>query len=70
MDKKLLTKTILSCLLGAVLWCGIDFVICQIKDRSFADTFFTAENLIELVVCSIAAGVAYYSAQKKKSNIK
>ena len=68
MDKKLLVKTILSCLLGAVLWCGIDFVICLIKDKSFVDTFFTAQNLIELVVCSVAAGIAYYSAQKKKNN--
>ena len=67
MDKKLLVKTILSCLLGAVLWCGIDFVICQIKDNSFTETFFTAQNLIELAVCSLAAGIAYYSAQKKKS---
>ena len=70
MNKKLLVKTILSCILGAVLWCGIDFVICQIKDKSFADTFFTAQNIIELVVCSVAAGFAYYSAQKKKNSSK
>ncbi len=70
MDKKLLVKTIISCLLGAVLWCGIDFIICQIKDKSFVDTFFTAQNLIEISVCSIAAGIAYYSSQKKKKDIK
>ena len=34
------------------------------------DTFFTARNLIELIVCSIAAGIAYYSAQKKKNDTK
>lgn len=45
----------------------IDFIICQIKDKSFTDTFFTAKNLIELAVCSVAAGVAYYTAQKKKN---
>jgi len=49
------------------LWCGIDFAICQIKDKSFIDTFFTTRNLIELALCSVAAGAAYYSAQSKKT---
>lgn len=69
MDKKLLGKTVLSCFFGAVLWCGIDYVICLVKDKSFADTFFTFQNLSELALCSIASGVAYYFAQKKKKNI-
>lgn len=66
MKNKLLVKTIISCLLGAVLWCATDFIICLIKKESFADTFFTSKNIIELVVCSVVAGFAYYSSQKKK----
>ena len=70
MNNKLLVKTILSCLLGAILWCAADYIICLIKKQSFVDTFFATKNLIELVVCSVAAGVAYYSSQKKKNSIK
>lgn len=70
MNNKLIVKTIFSCLLGTVLWCAIDYIICLIKHQSFVDTFFTAKNLIELVVCSVVAGFAYYSSQKKKNNIK
>ena len=68
MKNKLLVKTIISCILGALLWCVVDFVICQIKGQSFVDVFLTSKNLLELLVCSIAAGFAYYSSQKKKSN--
>jgi hypothetical protein len=67
MKNKLLLKTILSCLLGAILWCGLDYIICLIKKQSFVDTFFTTRNLIELVICSVVAGLAYYSSQKKKN---
>ena len=70
MNNKLLIKTILSCLLGAVLWCVLDYVICLIKNQSFVDTFFTAKNLIELLVCSFVAGFTYYGSQKKKNNTK
>ena len=70
MKQKLIIKTILSCLLGAILWCGIDYVICLIKKESFTDTFLTTKNLIELLVCSVAAGFAYYSGGKKKNNIQ
>ena len=66
MKKDLLVKTIVSGLAGALLWCGISFIICQVKKESFADTFLTSANLIEMAVCSIAAGCAYYTAQKKK----
>ena len=65
MKNKLLVKTIFSCLLGAILWCAIYYIICLIKKQSFVDTFFTTKNLIELVVCLVAAGVAYYRSQKK-----
>ncbi len=70
MKNKLLVKTILSCLLGAILWCFADYIICLIKKESFADTFFTTKNLIELLVCSVAAGFAYYTSQNKKNNVK
>ena len=70
MKNKLLVKTIFSCLLGAILWCIIDYIICLIKNESFADTFLTTKNLIELVICSVAAGFAYYSSQKKKNGIQ
>ena len=70
MKNKLLVKTIFSCFLGAILWCAIYFIICLIKKQSFVDTFLTVKNLIELVVCIVAAGFAYYSSQKKKNNIK
>lgn len=66
MKNKLLVKTIISCVLGAVLWCAVDFIICLIKKESFVDTFFTFKNIIELVICSVASGIAYYSSQKKK----
>ena len=65
MKNKLLVKTIFSCLLGAILWCAIYYIISLIKKQSFVDTFFTTKNLIELVVCSVAASVAYYRSQKK-----
>ena len=68
MKNKLLVKTILSCLLGAILWCAIDYIICLIKSESFTDTFFTSKNIIELVVCMVAAGFAYYTSQKKKND--
>ncbi|MBR1417090.1 MAG: hypothetical protein IJ572_04660 [Bacilli bacterium] len=68
MKNKLIVKTIASCLLGAILWCAVDYIICLIKNQSFVDTFFSTRNLIELVICSIAAGIAYYSSQKKKNS--
>lgn len=68
MKKDLLIKTIISCIVGAVLWCGIDFIICAIKQISFTDTFFTPKNLIELVVTSAIAGFVYYNSQKKKQD--
>ncbi|MBQ3475783.1 MAG: hypothetical protein IJH20_06420 [Bacilli bacterium] len=67
MKNKLIVKTILSCLLGAIIWCVLDYIICLVKKESFVDTFFSTKNLIELVICMIAAGIAYYSAQKKKN---
>ena len=66
MNNKLLLKTILSCLAGALIWTGIDFVRCLIQKISFADTFLTASNLIEMAVCMVAAGVAYYFSRKNK----
>lgn len=67
MKNKLIVKTILSCLLGAIIWCVLDYIICLIKKESFVDTFFSPKNLIELVICMFATGIAYYSAQKKKN---
>ena len=69
MKKDLLLKTVASCLLGAAAWCVIDFVICTVKKVSFTETFFTVTNLIEMAVCIVAAGVAYYTAQKKKQGL-
>ena len=66
MKNKLLVKTIFSCVLGVIIWCAVDFIICLIKKESFVDTFFSTKNLIELVVFSVVAGVAYYNSQKKK----
>lgn len=65
MKNNLILKTIISCLLGILLWCGIYYVICLIKDESYVETFFTARNLIELAICSVCAGLAYYTSQKK-----
>ena len=70
MDKKLLIKTFISCVLGAVLWCIIDFVICLVKKESFVDTFFTPYNIVELVIMITISGYVYYSTQKKKNNNK
>jgi len=68
MKNKLLVKTIFSCALGAIIWCIVDYIVCLIKKQSFIDTFFTAKNLIVLVICLVASGFAYYSSQKKKNN--
>lgn len=70
MKNNLLVKTIISCVLGALIWCAIYYIICLVREQSFVDTFFDTKNLIELVVCMIAAGIAYYSSQKKKNGIK
>ena len=67
MKNKLIVKTIFSCILGLILWCVIDYIICLIKKQSFVDTFFTTKNIVELVICSAAAGLAYYSSQKKNN---
>lgn len=67
MDKKILTKTIISCVIGAILWCLVDLIICAVRKESFVDTFLTPYNLFEVVLASVAAGFAYYSAQKKKN---
>ena len=67
MKNKLIVKTILSCLLGAIIWCVLDYIIYLIKKESFVDISFSTKNLIELVICMIAAGIVYYSAQKKKN---
>ena len=68
MDKKLLIKTIISCLIGAVVWAVILFIICQIKDRDFKDQYFSLYNIFETAVCMAGAGISYYTAQKKKQN--
>ena len=68
MDNKLLVKTIISCVVGAILWCVIDLIICTVRNTNFVDTFFSPENLAELIIIMTLAGFSYYNAQKKKKN--
>ena len=35
MKNKLIVKTILGCLLGAIIWCALDYIIYLIKKESF-----------------------------------
>ena len=67
MDKKTLTKTIISCLIGAVLWCAADFIYCSIEKKSFTETFFTVSNILEMIVAMGASGYVYYSVHKKNN---
>ena len=66
MKNNLLVKTILSCLLGAVLWAGITYISCLINDKSFVDKFFSPGHIIEVVVVMTVAGIVYYIEEKKK----
>ena len=67
MKNNLLLKTIVSCIVGVALWCGIDFVICACKKTSFVDTFCTVENIVEIICVMTVAGYFYYVSQKKKN---
>lgn len=67
MDKKLLTKTIISCVCGVVLWAIIDFVVCTVKGDDFIDTFFDVVNIIEVVAIMGLAGATYYISRTKKN---
>ena len=66
MNKELLTKTILSCILGGVIWCAVDFIIGMINNVSFVDTFCTTRNIIELVVVMGEKAMGAYLAGVKK----
>ena len=66
MNKKLLMETIISCIVGVVLWGIIDLIICAMRNTNFVDTFFSPENLVELVIVMCISGFAYYSAKKNK----
>ena len=66
MNKELLTKTILSCILGGVIWCAVDFIISMINNISFVDTFCTTRNIIELVVVMGLSGIVYYNTNKNR----
>lgn len=70
MKNRLIIKTIFSCILGAILGCIVEYIICLIKNQSFVDTFFTYEKLGVIVICSVVAGFSYYSSQKNKNNIE
>ena len=66
MKNNLLVKTILSCLLGVVVWAVIDFVICMVKDESFVNTFFSVTNIAEVIIIMTCAGIGYYIGHKNK----
>ena len=66
MKNNLLVKTILSCLLGVVVWAAIDFIMCMVNDESFVDTFFSITNIVEVIVIMICAGIGYYIGHKNK----
>ncbi len=66
MDKNILIKVIINVLIGIVLWAGIDFVICLVKNKSFIDTFFNIYNIIEMLALFTVAGIAYYISLTKK----
>lgn len=66
MDNKLLVKTIVSCVVGTVLWCIIDLIMCAVKNENFVDTFFSPTNIAEVVTIMTLAGISYYVAQSKK----
>lgn len=68
MNKKLITKVLLNSFFGIVIWAIIDFVICLIKKQSFVDTFFTVQNIIEIIAIYTGCSLGYYWSQSKKNN--
>ena len=66
MNKKLLMETIISCIVGVVLWGIIDLIICAMRNTNFVDTFFSPGNLVELVIVMCISGFACYHAKKNK----
>ena len=67
MKKNLLTKTILSCLLGTALWTGVTYFTCLARKESFVDVYFTPGHIIEVVLVMTVAGIVYYNAEKKRT---
>ena len=66
MNKKLLIETIISCFVGVVLWGIIDLIICAMRNTNFVDTFFSPENLVELVIVMCISVFVCYSTKKNK----
>ena len=67
MNKKLLCKAIISCIIGIIIWGIFHFIVCMIDNKPFVETFFTVGNIVPIVCIMIIGGIAYYISENKKA---